>query len=137
MNIVAANSRAALEAKGIVVREGRHLVAKWMELTNLTREVTEFPYGPCSMPVKRQWPFFVIAVEQARKAFVAAGALEPCKIGEHDIRIYEFPRQGEVIFVVDRSIAGKPMEVRAPFQLLPHELAFLRATGRWADVTSH
>lgn len=135
MNIT--DNRAALEASGVVVREGRDLVAKWMELTNLTVAVEHYPYGPCSKPETVLVPIFLDALQRARKAFIESGALAPCHIGEADCRVYEFPRQGQVLFVFYRSVAGEQKEFARRYDLPPQAIAFLKVTGRWADVTTH
>ena len=135
MNIT--NNRAALEASGVVIREGHDLVAKWMELTNMTIPVVHYPYGPCSKPETWQVPIFLDAMQRARKAFIEAGALAPCDIQEDDCRVYEFPRQGQVLFVFYRTIAGEAKEFSRKYDLPPQAIAFLKVTGRWAEVTSH
>lgn len=135
MNIT--DNRAALDASGIVIREGHQLIAKWMELTNLTVAVVHYPYGPCSKPETALVPIFLDAMQRARKAFIESGALAPCEIGEGDCRVYEFPRQGQVLFVFYRHIAGEQKEFSRRYDLTPDVLAFLKVTGRWADVTTH
>lgn len=131
------DNRPILESQGIVVREGKDLVAKWMELTNLKIAVEYLPYGPCSKPETVLVPIFLDAMQRARKAFIDAGALVPCEIGEDSVKVYEFPRQHQVLFVFYRTVLGEPKEFSRKYDLTPEVIGFLKATGRWADVTTH
>ena len=131
------DNRTMLEAAGIHVREGADLIQKWMELIHVTVPYEFHPYGPCSKLETELRPIFLDAMERAKAAFVEAGAMLPVLIGEDAIRVYEFPRQAQVMFVFYRQVAGKPLEFSRTYDLTPDVVGWLVTTNRWQRVTSH
>lgn len=126
-----------LDAIGVVVREGADLLTKWMELVQITVPFTFYPYGPCSKPETEMKPILLDAMDRAKEAFIEAGALRPVQFNDTDIKVYEFPRQGQVLFVFYRTIAGKQMEFSRKYDLTPQVIGFLKTTGRWAEIRNH
>lgn len=109
-------------------------VGKWEELTGF-----HVPYQvphPFRTIVKER-PIFLDALEKAKDAFIAAGAVLPIDISEDDILIQEYPLTGTVVFLFRRHVGIREMFVPVKYDLPPAAIAWLKATNRWSELTHH
>lgn len=109
-------------------------VSKWAELSSLT--------VPYQVPhpfrtIMKDRPIFLDALENAKDAFIKAGAILPIDIYEDDILIQEYPLSGSVAFVFRRYIGVQEKFVTRKYDLPPSAIAWLKATNRWSDLTHH
>lgn len=109
-------------------------VSKWSELTRLTVPYqTPHPFRT----IITQRPIFMDALEHAKDAFLKAGAVLPIDIYEDQILVQEYPDLPAVAFVFQRRIGREWQYVIRKYDLSPSSIAWLKATGRWSDITHH
>ena len=108
--------------------------SKWSELTRL-----QVPYqSPHPFrTIITQRPIFMDVLEYAKDGFIKAGAVLPVDIYEDDILVQEYPDQGAVLFIVKRRIQSEWRYVTRKYDLPPSAIRWLKATGRWSDLTHH
>jgi hypothetical protein len=108
-------------------------VAKYRDLPEVKVPYTYEDGKNFKVPRQGMRPIYVDAVERAKAAFVAEGALLPIVFPEDAIRVQEYPDEGMVEFVFARSIAGEERFVRIPpYPLHPSVIGWLKATDRWS-----
>lgn len=76
-------------------------------------------------------PFWPIAVEDARRAFQAAGSLYYNPRAD-DVLVQEYPETNRVAFLFCREIKGQEMIYPAVFSLPEPVINSLVVTGRWS-----
>jgi len=71
------------------------------------------------------------AITEARRRFQNSGAMLPIIITEDDILVQEYPLTGQLLILVARWIAGKPVFSPWVCKFPPETIAELRVAGRW------
>ena len=108
---------------------------KWKSLTNFAVDYEDV--SDYWRPRIRQRSIFMDAIAKAAEYFEKRGALAPIRFSDDAIEIHVHPKTHMLAFLFKRAVAGKPLECAETYQLTPDMVGFLKATGRWRDITEH
>jgi hypothetical protein len=108
---------------------------KWKSLTNFT--VSYEDVSDYWRPRIKQRSIFMDAVAKAAEYFEKKGALAPIRFSDDAIEIHVHPKTYAVVFLFKRAVAGRPLECEKTYELTPDMVGWLKATGRWKDLTEH
>lgn len=110
-------------------------LAKWKALTNFLVDYEDV--SDYWRPKWRKRSIFMDAVAKAAEWFEKNGALAPIRFADDAIEIHVHPKTYVVAFLFKRAVAGKPLECAQTYNLTPDMVGWLKATGRWRDITEH
>lgn len=71
------------------------------------------------------------AVERAKTAFKRAGAWLPIHIGDDHVLVQEYPAQDRIVFIFERTVAGKERLFTAIYRMDAAMKAHVVQMGRW------
>ena len=108
---------------------------RWKSLTNFT--VSYEDVSDYWRPRIKQRSIFMDAVAKAAEFFEKKGALAPIRFADDAIEIHVHPKTHTVAFLFKRAVAGKPLECAQTYELTPDMVGWLKATGRWKQITEH
>ena len=109
---------------------------KWAGLTQVQGDFM-VPLSPeaarfRAAPEIQRMPVFTHALWVAKEAFRSAGAMWPVTIEPDDIRVQEYPRTSQIVFLFQRDIAGVTHYVMSePYQLDETVVSSLVLAGQW------
>ena len=110
-------------------------LSKWQSLTNFLVDYEDV--SDYWRPKWRKRSIFMDAVAKASEWFEKSGALAPIRFADDAIEIHVHPKTYVVAFLFKRAVAGKPLECAQTYNLTPDMVGWLKATGRWKDLTEH
>ena len=107
----------------------------WKALTNFVVDYEDA--SDYWRPRIKKRSMFMDAVAKASEFFAKAGALHPISFSDDAIEVHVHPKAHQVAFLFKRAIAGVRMECAYSYPLSPSAVGWLKATGRWRDITEH